>query len=117
MILEDYYPLFLRTGNSPLLFWELSLKEIVDVIDAYEMNQEIKFKDDIAKVKILADMIYERIGSLFSEKETEFTPVWDMFPGLFEKEKEIVKENQKKVQMENYKAQWINFANRVNGRR
>ena len=109
-MIEDLYHVFLASGYSPLLFWDLSIAEINDMLSAYQRVKEHEVKQLITLNTTLAQQIYERIGSMFSEEQKEFTPVWELFPGLFEEEKKISEERKKERDLEEYKARFINFA-------
>lgn len=95
--------MFLETGNSPLLFWDLSLGEIMDTIDVYNKKKEKeekqyteRFKLQLIANEVQAQQICERAFG-----KGECTPLSTFFPDLF---KDIVNET------ELYKAKMENFA-------
>lgn len=116
-MIEDLYHAFLTAGHSPLLFWDLSIAEVNDMLRAYSRAKTNELKQLITVNTTLAQQIYERIGSLLSNEETsEFTPVWKLFPGLFEEEKKISEKRKRELELANYKARFIHFAMRYNER-
>lgn len=116
-MLEDLYHAFLIAGYSPLLFWDLSIAEINDMLSAYNRAKTNEFKQIVTLNTVLAQQIYERIGALLSENEnSEFTPVWELFPGLFEEEKKISEKRKREIELANYKARFIHFAMQHNER-
>ncbi|MEF9840332.1 MAG: hypothetical protein RR791_05200 [Lachnospiraceae bacterium] len=81
------------------------------MLKAFNKVKVAELKQQIILNTTLAQQIYERIGNLLSDKESrEFTPVWDMFPGLFDEEKKVSEEHKKNLELERYKAQFINYA-------
>lgn len=116
-MIEDLYHAFLTAGHSPLLFWELSIAEVNDMLSAYSRAKTNEFKQLVTINTTLAQQIYERIGALLPGNENlEFTPVWELFPGLFEEEKKISEKRKRELELANYKARFIHFAMQHNER-
>ncbi len=99
----------------PDLFWELSIGEIVDLIQSKtkKIVKEMKLKARFDES--LADQIAERVGIILSgKKDIEPLKLYDRFPTLFEDEIKIAKELQKQKDLELYKAQFENYVYRMN---
>ncbi len=88
------YQLALKSGISPFDFWNMSIDEISDVIDAYNQNKIEDVKLQIIIKSVQARQIAEYLVP--SETKTEFTQLWEYYPVLFEDEKKIA-EKQKEV--------------------
>lgn len=117
-MIEDQYHAFLVAGNSPLLFWELSIAEVNDMLSAYSRAKTNEFKQLVTVNTTLAQQIYERVAALLpGNEELGFTPVWELFPGLFEEEKKISEERKKQQELQRYKEQFTNYALRFNAGR
>lgn len=91
-MLWELYPSFLDTGYSPLLFWDLSFAEIIDVIESYRKKEEQKASDYKEQIKmqavmnnILAKQIIELLAANLTGKN-EVTKLSEYFPTLFNQE-------------------------------
>lgn len=100
--------MFLETGNSPLLFWDLSLGEVMDTIDIYNKKIEKEEKRYIERFKlqlianeVQAQQICERAFG-----KGECTPLSVFFPDLF-KDTSVDETELYKAKMENF-AFWHN---------
>ncbi len=100
--------MFLETGNSPLLFWDLSLGEVMDTIDIYNKKIEKEEKRYIERFKlqlianeVQAQQICERVFG-----KGECTPLSVFFPDLF-KDTSVDETELYKAKMENF-AFWHN---------
>lgn len=74
-------------------------------------KETINLKKDISLNGVLARMIGEYVASIFS-KDASITPLTELFPELFEKEKKELD----KREMDLYKAKMQDFAERHNER-
>lgn len=116
--IEDLYHAFLEVGENPLLFWDLSIPEVQDVIIAYKKRKVEDIKWQATLTKVLADQIGERIGMIIHGSEnTEIAPIWEFFPSLFEKEKKEAEKRSREMQLSKYKSDWLAYAKRHNERR
>lgn len=95
------YPRALDSGIDPFYFWQMSLDEIVDVVESHTrkeldtlrmqalvaQNQAIQIKDML--VPLLIDDAYKQ----------GFEPhkLWDLYPGVFNEEKEEYERAQNRV--------------------
>lgn len=82
----------LRSGISPFDFWNMSIDEISDVIDAYNQN---KLED--TKLQIIMKSVQARQISEFlipTETEKNITQLWEYYPSLFKDEKRIAEKQQ-----------------------
>lgn len=84
----------LKCGISPFDFWNMSIDEISDVIDAYNQNKIEDIKLQIIMKSVQARQIAEYLVP--SETKTEITQLWEYYPSLFEDEKQIA-EKQKEI--------------------
>lgn len=107
-------------GYSPSLFWDSAIGEIYDLMESYNRRQKIKQEEKEAELKaniilnsVLARQIGEYVACLFSE-DSKITPVYELFPNLFDKEEE----DKKKIEhdMALYTAKMKEFAFRHNSR-
>lgn len=101
--------MFLETGNSPLLFWDLSLGEIMDTIDVYNKKKEKeekqyteRFKLQLIANEVQAQQICERAFG-----KGECTPLSVFFPDLFKNDTSVDETELYKAKMENF-AFWHN---------
>ena len=77
-------------------FWGSSIKEVNDMIYAYNRKKKEKIKEKISMQFLLADLIRDRMITLIDDKQKEIVREWDAFPELFEKEKEEYKTEARK---------------------
>lgn len=105
-------------GYSPSLFWDSSILEIYDLMESYNRRQKLKQEEKEAELKInivlnsvLARQIGEYVACLFSE-EARVTSINELFPTLFEDEKEDKKKIEQDMAL--YKAKMEAFAFRHN---
>ena len=64
---------------------------------------------------MLARQIGENVAILF-DKNAKVSQLWDLYPDLFKKEKEISDRKAREAEMEAYKAKFTAFAYSVNPR-
>lgn len=112
--------MFLDCGYSPLLFSQLSPAEIVDMIDSYNRQQDVKqkqytnrIKDQIRLLDGAVNILAYNIAAAISGDE--YKRLEDAFPDLFTGEKPDKVELSAEMQL--YKAQRLDHAYRVNKRR
>lgn len=65
---------------------------------------------------MLARQIGENIALLVN-KDAKVTQLWDLYPDLFQKEKEINEKREREAEMEAYKAKFTAFAYSVNSKK
>lgn len=106
------YPNALDCGIDPLIFWDVSLAEIYDLIDSFNRKEILKQKQRAIDNSILADQIIRGIGMLFSEKEdnVEIKQLWDYYQKLFEEEKEAAFKQKELNELEEFKEKRRRFA-------
>lgn len=107
------YPVFIDAGYMPSLFWDLSIGEIIDLIDGYARKQEVKAQEQEMRIKekillnsVMARQIGEYVGLQLGNKNA-ITPIHELFPSLFDKETESEAESEdllmiNKARMEEY---------------
>lgn len=79
------------------------------MLESANRRQEAKLKEQLSLTSFLAGQIQERIGSMF-DKSAKVTQLWDAFPELFEKEKEIIDKKEQEKQLKMYLAKFQHFA-------
>lgn len=99
------YPEALYAGISPERFWNLSVNEIIDCLEAYYKREKERRKQVIWDNFILAEAIMGNLATVFSE-EGQVIKAWDYYPKLFAKEKELDDERRKQEELERYKEAW-----------
>lgn len=78
----------MQSGISPSCFWEYTLDEIVDIIDAFFKNKRYDQKFEILSKEVLSMQIFERIAALFNKNNADkIRKIWDYYPSIFEEEK------------------------------
>ena len=102
------------------MFWESSVLEIQDMMQAHDRRLEAEFKNDVMIGFSSADAIATRVAYLFSDtkkrRESDIIQPWDSFPALFENAKENAAESKRDAELEQYKANMRAFADRWNRR-
>lgn len=78
--IQDLYESALDCEISPETFWKLSLYEIYDLIQSYTKRK----LDEKRERASLCYVIGKNIAENFSGN---ITPIWELFPKLFEKER------------------------------
>lgn len=81
--------MFLDIGGEPLVFWDLTVLEIREMIESYNRVRIQKQKDKIIESYRLSQMIANNVSLLLS-KDAKPLEVWDYAPELFQDEREEV---------------------------
>lgn len=81
--------MFLDIGGEPLVFWDLTVLEIREMIESYNRVRIQKQKDKIIESYRLSQMIANNVSLLLS-KDAKPLEVWDYAPELFQEEREEV---------------------------
>lgn len=122
-MIEAIYPLALEQNMLPEQFWEHSVLEILDILEAHRRNEEkelIRWKAQIELQFTTAQAISSRIGYLFNDpkkrRADEVLMPWDVYPDLFEDKSGEIQARQNEVALQGYKAGLSAFAERWNGR-
>lgn len=94
-MIDGLYPEFLEAGYSPLLFWDLSMGEVIDCIEAYAKRlkrenetREAKAKDDISMLYVQALQIMNMVAHVINPKDVTIQPLSVYYPGLFSTEED-----------------------------
>lgn len=99
------------------MFWELSLGEVIDLIDAYNKTMMENRKFEILTKQIQAVQIFEHISVLLDKDNAEkITPIWDFYPYLFADEKKANEQLQLDEELERVKDGRKIFAANYNSR-
>ncbi|MEN8079101.1 hypothetical protein ABFP60_19250 [Clostridioides difficile] len=115
-LINELYPICLDCGITPSLFHESTIDELIDLIKSYGRKEEARQKENIVLNCMLARQIGENVAILF-DKDAKVTELWDLYPDLFQKEKEINEKREREAEMEAYKAKFTAFAYSVNSKK
>jgi len=119
VLYEKYYPAMLECGVAVDAFWDLTLLEMEDVIASKNREYRRKEKAKIDNLFLLADALASRINHIFSSAEDRQEPIrqWDVYPELFEKEKDVFEEAKNNLELNTYKEKRMKFAVEHNQKR
>lgn len=112
-LINELYPICLDCGITPSLFYESTIDELIDLIKSYGRKEEARQKENIVLNYMLARQIGENVAILF-DKNAKVSQLWDLYPDLFKKEKEISDRKAREAEMGAYKAKFTAFAYSVN---
>ena len=120
-MIEAIYPLAIEQGMLPDLFWELSVLEVLDILDAHDRKLKAEQKRDVELAFVLADAIGSRIGYIFADESKRDQAIilqpWDLYPDLFTKEKAESAAKREAADLAKYKAGVAAYAARWNMRK
>ena len=116
-MLQELYPIALERDIPIDMFWNSSVPEILDLVEASVRKEKDELKDRIRLGFVEADAIASRVGYLFTEKkkrrDKDVIMPWDVYPELFKDEKEKTEQKAndadlvaQKAVMEAYAARW-----------
>ena len=114
-LINELYPICLDAGITPAQFSDSTLDELFDLLNSFRRRVENRQKEQIVSNYMLAFQIGERVASMF-DKNSKITPVWDLYPDLFKKEKELNDIATTKAEIEAYKARFTAFAYNFNSK-
>lgn len=114
-MIDDLFPLALDCGISPERFWELSIPDIIDIMECSRRQEERKVKRELMNLHFLARDIgqFTAVAIQGSDK-VEIMELWDFFPDLFGREHEETEKKIQEKQLAEYKARFNDFAIRHN---
>lgn len=114
-MIDDLFPLALDCGISPERFWELSIPDIIDIMECSQRQEERKVKRELMNLHFLARDIgqFTAVAIQGSDK-VEIMELWDFFPDLFGREHEETEKKIQEKQLAEYKARFNDFAIRHN---
>lgn len=98
------------------MFWELSIDEINDFIESYKRKYELDVKQTLIFNKIQAEQIMHELLPVLAEKlpdDYKKPQLWDYFPDLFAKEKEMYEKEQEEEKFEEFKEGRRRFAEQL----
>lgn len=109
------YPTALECGIDHIRFWEMSLREITDIMEDYARKKERREKEELYQIHFLAKDMANQVGFILAGDESATAPeLWDYFPGLFALEKDAAEQKKKECALAVYKAQMTDFMYRHN---
>lgn len=89
----------------------MSVQEITDSTESYQRRQKEELRREITLKHFLARDISQHVAIVLNGADNvQVLELWDFFPDMFEKEKKEAAERQ----MQNYKAQMVDFMYRHN---
>lgn len=108
----------LERGILPELFWESSVLEVVDMINARDRLREADIRQQVELQFNAADLIGNRIAIVFGDpkKHIHIIQPWEIYPDLFEDRSEEIQEQKELRETVKYKDDLRTFAARWNGR-
>ena len=114
-MIDDLFPLALDCGISPERFWELSIPDIIDIMECSRRQEERKVKRELMNLHFLARDIgqFTAVAIQGSDK-VEIMELWDFFPDLFGREHEETEKKIQEKQLAEYKARFNDFVIRHN---
>jgi len=101
--------MFLDIGGEPLVFWDLTVLEIRDLIESYNRVRIQERKEKIIDSYRLSQMIANNVSLLLSN-DAKTLEVWDYAPELFQEEKEQVEKARQEQEMRLHKERMRAFA-------
>ena len=102
--------MFLDIGGEPLVFWDLTVLEIRELIESYNRVRIQKQKEKIIESYRLSQMIANNVSLLFSKDDAKPLEVWDYAPELFQAEREQVEKARQQDEMRLHKERMRMFA-------
>lgn len=101
------YPIALDCGVPVGEYWDLTLQEIVDIIEAYKRRQTRDKKSRVEEAFVLAEVIANRVGMVFGGKKSDSDVLWPwhFYPDLFEDKSEEIEEKREQIETEMLKIQ------------
>lgn len=113
----------LEQNILPDQFWEFSVLEILDILEAARRNEEKELEKWKAKIELqffTAQAISSRIGYIFGDEKkrsiSDILQPWDVYPDLFENKTEEIEQKQNEVALQKYKTGLAAYAARWNER-
>lgn len=101
--------MFLDIGGEPLVFWDLTVLEIREMIESYNRVRVQKQKDKIIESYRLSQMIANNVSLLLSN-DAKPLEIWDYASELFQEEKEQVERARQEQEMRLHKERMRMFA-------
>ena len=97
-------------------FWDYSLPEIEDLVESYNRCHEKMFKDTVTMNCQLAQIIAADVMHGLNGEEKVVMP-WDIYPKLFDVEREVYEQKNCDERFEEYKQQRKEYAAMMNAKR
>ena len=114
-MIDDLFPLALDCGISPERFWDLSIPDIIDIVECRRRQEERKVKHELMNLHFLArDIGQFTAAAIQGSDKVKIMELWDFFPDLFEREHEETKKKIQEKQLAEYKARFNDFVIRHN---
>ena len=119
-VIQSLYKDALEHGISISDFWEMTIPEITDTINALENQKTHDFKEQISVAFAEAEATSSRIAYIFTDpkkrNKKNIVMPWDLYPELFIDEKEEDQQLNDDLALQKHKADMAAFAARWNKR-
>ena len=108
--------MFLDIGGEPLVFWDLTVLEIREMIESYNRVKKQERKEKIIDSYILSRMITNHVSLLLSN-DAKIVELWEYAPELFVEEQQAVEQKRQRQAFLLHKERMREFAERHNRKR
>ena len=116
--INDLYPIALDCGISPFSFFEMSVQEVMDMINSYERVKRNEIKQQLVFNQVLSFQIKQEMVELLadsSQLEDDYKKqLWDFFPDLFAEDKKEYEKKKEEQDFEEFKKKRREYAQRIN---
>ncbi len=100
--------------DIPVLdFWTMTYGEVVDTLNASSKRYQNRLREKALMDYKLADLIAANVALMF-KKDAQIPTLFDAYPALFEKEKQLQDEKREEAEMEIWKERMKGFAQEHN---
>lgn len=83
-------------------FWEFSIAEVNDLLTSSRRMRELEFKEKVQLQFLQADALGNVVARMFDKKVPRMQP-WDIYPALFEEERQKFEAYSQAEDLEKYK--------------
>ena len=111
------YPLALVCGVSVHEYWDLTLQEIMDIIDTYEKQNRERIEEAFQAAEAVASRIIYFFSDPKSRREDQILQPWHVYPELYPEAIQMAeekKEEDERKLLEDQKANMMLIAERWN---
>lgn len=120
-IINSLYTEALQLGITCAEFWDMSIPELLDTINARENQKAHDFKEQISIVFANAEATASRVAFVFTDpkkrNKKNIVMPWDLYPQLFSEEHAAEQQINDEMALQKHKADMAAFAARWNKRK
>lgn len=98
----------------PEEFWNYSVTEVCDIIEAYRTNEEQRIKREIIHDFVMAEV---QTRYTFNEKQDTIPRPWEYYPELFSAEQKAFSDFEEEKAFEDFKEKRQKYVEEYNRRR